>query len=129
MHNIIKTLAIVLITSIFLVGCRTSPVLNIQGAPIQVSSKHSDEDINKAILRAGATLGWRMRQVDKGHMIGTLSLRDHVAVVDITYSRKSYSISYKDSTNLKYDGTSIHSNYNGWVMNLDRNIRVQLDTL
>lgn len=129
MRNIIKTLAVALIASVFLIGCRTNPILNIQDAPIQVSSKHSDEDISKAILRAGASLGWRMQQVDKGHMTGTLTLREHVAIVDIKYSRKSYSITYKDSTNLKYDGTTIHSNYNGWVMNLDRNIRVQLDTL
>jgi hypothetical protein len=32
----------------------------------------------------------------------------------------------KDSTNLDYDGNTIHKNYNGWVENLDKAIRVQL---
>ena len=47
----------------------------------------------------------------------------------MTYSVKSYSIRYKDSTELGYDGGSIHQNYNGWVQNLDKGIRAQLNTL
>jgi hypothetical protein len=31
-----------------------------------------------------------------------------------------------DSTNLNYDGTNIHRNYNGWITNLDKAIRSQL---
>jgi hypothetical protein len=50
-------------------------------------------------------------------------------VVDIPYSAKSYSITYKSSSNLNYDGTTIHSNYNGWVQNLHKAINTQLNTL
>jgi hypothetical protein len=52
-----------------------------------------------------------------------------VAVVDINYTVKSYNISYKDSTELNYDGTNIHKNYNGWIQNLDKGIRAQLSNL
>ena len=61
-------------------------------------------------------------------MTGTLALRTHVAVVDIQFDSKTYSIKYKDSTNLDYTGNSIHKNYNGWIENLDNAIRVQLGT-
>ena len=54
------------------------------------------------------------------------SLRDHRAVVTVIYDTKSYSIKYKDSSNLNYDGKSIHKNYNGWVENLDKAIRSNL---
>ena len=45
------------------------------------------------------------------------------------HKNKNYSINYKDSTNLDYDGTNIHRNYNGWIANLDRAIKTQLATL
>lgn len=52
-----------------------------------------------------------------------------MAQVDIPYNAKAYSIQYKNSANLKYDGVSIHSNYNGWVQNLDRAIQSRLVAL
>ena len=55
--------------------------------------------------------------------------RDHRAVVDVRYDTKTYSIKYKDSSNLQYDGTSIHKNYNGWIQNLDNAIRARLTGL
>lgn len=112
-----------------MVGCRTSPVYNVEGAPITITGKHTNKDVDNSIIRAGATLGWSIKKVGPGHLVGTLHLRDHVAVVDITYDSKVYNINYKDSTNLKYDGTNIHSNYNGWVQNLDRAIQTQFQTL
>ncbi len=67
-----------------------------------------------------------MRTVRPGLIEATLVLRTHSATVEIPYSPKSYSIEYKTSTNLQADGNVIHQNYNGWVENLDRGIRVQL---
>jgi hypothetical protein len=62
---------------------------------------------------------------------GTLNLRSHTAVVTIPFSTKSYSILYKESTNLKYDAEkqTIHGNYNGWVQRLDNEIRARISTL
>jgi len=73
-------------------------------------------DVSKAIHRAGAALGWHIQDTGPGHIVGTLHLRDHVAVVDIAYDTKSHSIKYKDSGNLQYnaDKREIHKNYNGW---------------
>lgn len=113
------------------VGCRGAvPIYNVTDAPIAASKPNpSLDEIGKAIQRAGATLGWQMKEMKPGYMVGTLYLRDHVAVVDVNYSVKSYSIKYKDSTKLDYDGTNIHPNYNGWIQNLDKGIRAQLSTL
>lgn len=111
-------------------GCRTMPVYNVTDAPVSVHrAAYTTNDVRNAILRAGGTLGWQMRDEKPGHIVGTLALRSHIAVVDIVYNKNSYAIKYKDSTNLKYDGTNIHKNYNGWVQNLDRAIRVQMQTL
>lgn len=112
-------------------GCRTpTPVYNVTNASVSTAkSNPSLDEIGRTIVQAGAALGWQMKQVKPGYILGTLNIRKHVAVVDINYSAKSYSIQYKDSTELNYDGASIHPNYNGWVQNLDNRIRAQLSAL
>jgi hypothetical protein len=116
---------------LLLVGCRASvPVYNVTDAPVAASKPNPTlEDVGKAILRAGGTLGWQMKETKPGQILGTLYLRTHMAVVDVNYTTKSYSIMYKDSTDLNYDGTNIHANYNGWIQNLDKAIRAQLSNL
>ena len=111
------------------VGCRIAPIYDVNGDAITSSKPDlTMNDVSKAIQRAGAALGWQMQPAGPGHMIGTLHLRTHVAVVDITYDTKSYSIKYKDSSNLQYDKDKgeIHKNYNGWIQNLENGIRTQL---
>ncbi|MCU7844746.1 MAG: hypothetical protein KZQ93_12990 [Candidatus Thiodiazotropha sp. (ex Monitilora ramsayi)] len=112
-----------------LIGCRTAPVYNVEEAPVNASSKVSAENVKKAIMSAGAGLGWQMKEVKPGQIVGSIFLRKHSAVVDIPYSATKYSIIYKDSTELKYDGSMIHSNYNGWIQNLDRAIQARLVTM
>jgi len=123
----------VIVSALILVaaGCRGAvPVYNVADAPVAASKPNpSLDDVDKAIQRAGATLGWQMKQTKPGHMLGTLNLRKHVAVVDVNYSAKSYSIKYKDSTELDYDGQNIHPNYNGWIQNLDKAIKAQLSNM
>ena len=128
----IKWVAIVAsVLVMFAVGCRGSvPVYNVTNTPVAASKPNpSLDEVGKAIQRAGVQLGWQMKETKPGLMVGTLNLRKHVAVVDVNYSAKSYSITYKDSTELQYDGNGIHPNYNGWVQNLDKGIRAQLSAL
>lgn len=125
-----RSLVIALFAATALAACaRTAPIYNVTGMPVQANkSNPTVDDVGKAIARAGAGLGWQMIAVKPGAMVGTLHLRDHVAVVDIAYDAKTYNISYKNSDNLNYDGQNIHKNYNGWIQNLDRAIKVQLST-
>ncbi len=110
-------------------GCRSAAIHNVSAEPVVANKPVSMDDVQKAIVRAGAALGWQMKPVEPGLIVGTLNLRTHMAMVDIRYDTKTYSITYKDSSDLGYDGTSIHKNYNGWIENLDRGIRTQLSNL
>jgi hypothetical protein len=113
-----------------LTGCRTAPVYNVVDTPVVANKTDvSLDDMRKAIIRAGSTLGWQMREMGPNNIRGTLHLRTHMAQVDIPYTSERYSIVYEDSSNLRYDGKIIHRNYNGWVQNLDHAIKVQLNTL
>jgi len=119
---------VVPVAILLLVGCRTADLYNVQNAP-GTSKTVSMADVEMAIRRAGHGLGWQIVPQGPGKAEGILVLRDHRAVVDITYDTKSYSIMYKDSSNLNYDGKTIHSNYNGWIQNLDKAIRAQLNLI
>ena len=116
--------------AILLVACLAGrPIQNIENAPVNASDPNYDlSDVTKAITRAGIGLGWQMQPKTPGHIVGTLNLRKHTAIVDITYTLDDFSINYKDSTNLKYDvgNNSIHSSYNKWVGNLRKAIDINL---
>lgn len=119
---------LVLSVLIAAVGCRTAPLYNVTNQSIVPSGGKSKslEEVKTAIVEAGKARGWMMKDIEPGRLEGELRVRSHVAVVDIKYSTTSYSINYKDSKELHYDGTKIHPNYNGWIQNLQRDIENRL---
>jgi hypothetical protein len=126
-----RKLVLALLTITVLGACsRMAPLYNVSDMPVVANKPDPTlDDVSKAIIRAGAALGWEMVPAKPGLIVGTLNIREHQAVVDVNYTPKTYSITYKNSNNLNYDGQSIHKNYNGWIQNLDRAIKAQLVTL
>ena len=128
--NSLGVITILIVASLAVTGCRIAPVYNVHNAPVTVPNETPTmDDVATAIKRAGNTLGWQIKEDSPGQITGTLNLRRHTAVVDIVFNTEEYSILYKDSTALNYDGKQIHRNYNGWIQNLDNAIKVQLNTL
>ena len=132
--NLMKSLKLklaVLLLPVMMVitACGVQPVMNINNAQLGSSNKATMEMITKEIRSAGIALGWKMKLVKPGHLEGTLYLRKHMAKVDVKFNAKNYSITYKDSEELNYDGDSIHKNYNGWIINLRRAIESRLSAL
>ena len=131
MKYYLKRIVLVLVL-VGLASC-TTDMINIENAPVfyQSGEERTLDQIEKAIIRGGAARGWVISPAGPGHLIGTLHLRSHIAVVDITFNTKTYSIKYKDSTNLNYtkgsDGAGyIHDAYNGWISNLESDINLEL---
>jgi len=108
-----------------------TPIYNVQSAAIPPSPAVTMESIEKAIMRAGLTLGWQIAPKAPGQIEGVLVLRTHRAIVDITHDSKAFSITYRDSVNLSYSESdrTIHSNYNGRIRNLEKAIRAQVTVL
>ena len=127
MRNSIKFAALLIATAA-LAGCNTLPIQNVSDAPVVTATGKSlsNEQVRAAIVRAGSSLGWQMKEEGPGMLVGTLILRTHTAVVAIPYSSRAYSIQYRSSTNLDAKDGNIHKNYNGWVQNLTRGINAQL---
>jgi hypothetical protein len=114
--------------SLFLMGCRTAPLVDVSGEPITSGTGKSVSlsQVTHDIIQAGVGLGWTMKKQKSGYIIGQLNLRKHMIKVNIHYSNKEYSITYNDSSEMSYDGTQIHSNYNSWVQNLNKAIRTNV---
>lgn len=110
--------------------------MNVNNQAVPNARALSFDEMTRAIVSAGAGLGWNMNMnvnmnvnVTRSRQLkGTLSLRDHTAIVDIIYSPAGYSINYADSIKLKDDAAenSICLNCNGWIQRLDQNIKANL---
>ena len=123
-------LAAALFCAVMLGACTSQPIYSVPEQPISTNIKNAGlKDVRLAIDRGAARMGWIVKEQGPNSVLATLDLRTHHAVVEITYNTKSYSIAYKESNNLNYDGKSIHRNYNGWVHNLQNSINAQLNNL
>ena len=103
--------------------------------PIQVPAGKGAEAVKKAVRKAFSEKDWEVREVGPGHLQGkhTKSSGDtlHVAVVDVRFDTRSVRIGYKFSEELNYSKETgvIHKTYNGWVKNLEKDIRVYLGNI
>ncbi|MEO7744184.1 MAG: hypothetical protein ABIR98_14700 [Usitatibacter sp.] len=107
---------------------RCDPIFNVADAPATSASGKAltNDQVRQAIIRAGAALGWVMKENGPGKLSANLAVRKHTAEIEIPYSSKGYSINYKNSTNLDAADGQIHKNYNGWIQNLNKGINAQL---
>jgi hypothetical protein len=125
----ILSLSTMVLALVILSGCTNykASIYNVPNSPIKAGL--SENEISKAIKLAGASLGWKITDVKEGELSGKLQLRSHIAMVKITYTNTTYNITYTSSLNLKYDkvNQTIHSNYNGWIQNLQKAIDRTLD--
>lgn len=85
-------------------------------------------DVQTAIKHSADKTGWALtdKSVGKYAAKKEWGRGKHNAVVTIVYTPKIFSISYTDSKNLNYTGTSIHSAYSRFVMELEAQIRTEV---
>lgn len=119
---IISALALVLVA-----GCSTSqPVMNMTNS--QVPLGLSESDISRAIINAGVSKKWVMREEHPGLITGHIQVRQHQANISIPYNTANYSINYVSSVNLDDKGKGkIHRNYNRWINGLNQAIQLELN--
>lgn len=127
MKNLIAMAAVVM-AALGAAGCTTVPIMNVTDAAATTASARplTADQVRTAIIQAGASLGWQMKEEAPGLLVGTLILRKHEAVVEIPYSAQAYSIKYRSSANMDEKGGVIHKNYNGWITNLTRGINARI---
>lgn len=107
---------------------RDAPIYNPE--PIAVG-KASLAQVRSAMRTALVKRGWGFKEQTPNKMRAVLNVRRHQATIDIDYgTADGIRIKYKDSVALQYsndDGVeSIHRNYNSWIQNLERDMRMEL---
>lgn len=133
MHNIISKIgrldmrrlkfAVVGLLTLLVAACRTAPIENVTHHAFPAGTeKLSLAQIEESIIKAASDRDWIITRQADGVLFATYSPRSHMAKVRIGFDKTEFSIVYADSTNLNYDGTSIHYNYNRWVNNLRQDI-------
>lgn len=112
-----------------IVGCRAGgQVYEVKDAPIEAAKPLTLDQVQKAIIDAGIKQTWIMTPVKQGELLGEYNVQSHQIHVTIPYTTKTYSILYKDSSNLRYDPVkrTIHVNYAKWIERLDNEIKGRL---
>lgn len=114
----LKRASVLLAGGIALSACTSAPIENLHDQP--VPGKPNGTALNLKQVRASVMAGcvdkgWTPRLVKPDEVDARIQVRDHSAEVLIPFSAGSYSIVYKNSSNLDYDGKRIHHNYNRWV--------------
>ena len=67
-------------------ACNVAPLRNVENAPYNTEVKMNQ--VEQAIIRAGGSLGWKMKAKGKGHIEGMLFRRNHTAMVDVVTMKK-----------------------------------------
>ena len=106
---------------------QAAPIDNIVNDTIGSSTKNmSNNQIADTIIRAGLKRDWIIRRTGPNTLQARVDVRTHTAVVDIKFSKQSFSITYNSSKNLNYRNGNIHRNYNRWVNKLENDIVIAL---
>lgn len=101
---------------------RTQPIYNVIDKPISTLSGQplTLAEVESILVDAISTKGWSIAKVEDGLLKAQINVRKHFAAIDVTYNADRYSITYRDSEVLLYDGTKIHRNYNKWIKLIER---------
>jgi hypothetical protein len=79
--------------------------------------------VAKDIRRAATMLGWIVEDREPTEILATNRKGQHAGIVTIRFDTAKFSINYRNSTRLDYDGDNIHKLYNRWVADLERAIQ------
>ena len=127
-----KRIITILSICLFFFGCTTSAIFNIKNenfSSLDSGQQPSIESIEKSILNAAKSRGWSVRIIEPGMIEASILVRTHRASIKIPYTRANYSILYLDSSNLHYNGKSIHKRYNDWIVKLNKSIQKEINQL
>lgn len=126
-YSLVMAIFILSITFMF-TACGTTGIYNVQKT---FTKENSSNNVEKQIIKAGEILGWKMKKTSSSTILASLFIRNHTAEINITFNNSQYKIDYVKSTNLNYskETNTIHSNYNGWISNLENSINNFLDEL
>ena len=107
----------------------TDRIIDLTNVTVPVNpdgSMPTVEMVKQAIINGCRKRGWSPTITGDNKITANIYVRSvHYAEIEISYSAKTYSITYKSSRGLDYDEKKrkIHRNYNKWVSMLSASIQ------
>jgi len=124
-----RVLVAVLVAALSVTGCRQAPIYDVNEVKF-VEQRPSLDEVQAAVVRAGESLDWRMVPVAPGHVVADLAFKNkHFVTTDVMFDTVGFSIHYKSTQNLNYDGQYVHPAYNKWVKQLEDAIQREVQRL
>ena len=99
------------------------PLYSVEDRPFPSGAVGDLSEVAKNIRLAAKMMGWRLEDSGPGEILATNRKGQHAAIVSIRFDTVRFSINYRNSTRLDYDGKRIHKLYNRWVGDLERAIQ------
>lgn len=123
----------VFLSFLFLAACATEAIHKVEKVNYGYYSKTplTMEQVRKTIERTAARTGWKLSNQQDGSFSGKREWGGgkHNIVVDVIYDVQAFSIKYRDSYQMKYDGSWIHNTYNRMVQKLEEDIVASVTAL
>ena len=126
-RNILVACLIVLLSACV----KTEPLYDVENEVIVTGSGNvpTIDQVRAVILQAVLKKGWRIAEEAPNNFEATLSKGRKIVRITISFTTTEYSIRYKSSQNLLYDGSVIHRRYNDWIEGLRKKINIGLSLL
>jgi hypothetical protein len=105
------------------------PVMNVANHPITNLKKFSLDQVKMGIIAGGTKYKWMFHDDGPGRLRASQDEGRLHAVIAITYTENTYSITLLESQGLEQKGDQIRSRYNRWMTLLTRNIDNELQKL
>jgi len=122
-----------IICLLFVAACAAEPIHKVDNISYGYHPKPplTVVQLQGPIERVATRNGWQLSNQKPGSFTGKRIWGGgkHSIVVDVIYNDKNFSINYRDSTQMKYDGSWIHHTYNRMVQELEDDIRDTVDKL
>lgn len=123
----------VFLVFLLVAACATEQMHKVDNVDYGYYTKKSltMEKVRATVERTAMRNGWRLSDQKEGSFIGKREWGGgkHNIVVAVIYDLRKFSIDYRDSHQMKYDGSRIHNSYNRMVQKLEEDIMAAVNAL
>ena len=120
----------VLTVALAVAGCgyQHRPIYNVDDPLPRWDQNLPLQRVEDLIVSGCTSLSWKTQHVAEGHLVAIQAHEKFSATVDIFFDHDHWRIQYASSDGLNAKDGTIHSHYNVWVRNLEREIQLRFNS-
>ena len=122
MRRFLLALALMMAAPMTAIAAGSVPILTITNRPYTNTYNRDPAEVIETALNRRL---YRITAREPGYIDAYYAARDVRADIRVSYTDRTYSITYVNSQNLRYMGARIDAHYNHWVNNLDHDLQLE----